>query len=540
MLGTRRDKLPANELVAARPSAVEQIAALKERIAALELREDQITTALADARMGLWEVSLASRQANASSLTETIPGAEPGKISSTLEEFFLNVHPEDRPIVQDASSSAVRDGAGACFEVEFRSVPEDQGVRWNSARARVYRNPLDGSTQLRGVRMDISDRKSLEAQLRQAQKMEAVGKLAGGVAHDFNNLLTTILGYSNLVLDTMDDGDGRRADIKEVISAANRAVALTAQLLAFSRKQVLQPTAVDLNSLVSELWQMMSRLVGENVQLVPNFANELGAVRADRSQLEQVLMHLVVNARDAMPGGGTITISTADAVLEQSLTQDVMVTPGPYVLLSVTDNGVGMSTEVKDQLFEPFFTTKGQGKGTGLGLATVYGVVKQSGGYVSATSEPGKGSTFSVYLPRASGDAGEEKADGGELNLRGTERILLVEDDNAVRLLTRRMLETAGYKVFEAPDPQEAAVMFEESPDLFDILVTDVIMPGESGPQLHERLSLLRPGLKVVFMSGFTSDFVASKGELDPKLDFLQKPFTADSLTRRVRDVLDG
>lgn len=540
MLNTRIENVGTRGLVTDRDSPENLVRALEERIAALELREVQITTALAAARMGVWETNLSTQKVTVSAPMVTMLGVKPEKIPRTSEEFFLGVHPEDRQMVQDARSSAVSEGEGAYLEVEFRSVPSDQGIRWNAARARVYRDPVDGSTRLRGVLMDISDRKSLEAQLRQAQKMEAVGKLAGGVAHDFNNLLTTILGYSNLVLDTLDKADRRKADIQEVINAGQRAVMLTTQLLAFSRKQVLRPTSVDLNSVISEMWQMLSRLIGDDVHLVPGFADELGAVRADRGQLEQVLMHLVVNARDALPSGGTINIETAEVDLDNSFMPDVVINPGPYVVLSVTDNGVGMSAEVKDRLFEPFFTTKGQGKGTGLGLATVYGIVKQSGGYVWVTSGPDTGSTFKVYLPRASGAAAERRADGGQFNLTGTERILLVEDDNAVRFLTRRMLENAGYKVFDAPDPEEAALMFQESPDLFDILVTDVIMPGESGPKLHERLSLLRPGLKVVFVSGFTDDIVEGRGQLDPKIDFLQKPFTAELLTRRVRDVLDA
>ncbi len=328
--------------------------------------------------------------------------------------------------------------------------------------------------------------------------------------------------------------------MEEVVKAGQRAAVLTRQLLAFSRKQVLQPTAVDLNALVTGMREMLSRLIGEQVELVTILAADLGSVRADRGQVEQVLMNLVVNSRDAMPSGGRLTIATADVELDQSCSPDTAIHPGSYVMLAVSDSGIGMNEATRQRLFEPFFTTKGPGKGTGLGLATVYGIVKQSGGYIWVFSEPDKGATFKVYLPRAGdNDRVEKTAASDRETALGTATILLVEDDEPVRLLSRKMLEAGGYRVFDAPNPQEAEVLFEEHKYLFNLLVTDVIMPGLSGPKLFERLAEKRGDLKVLYVSGYTGDTILEQGQLEPGIEFLQKPYTADALKRRVREVLE-
>jgi signal transduction histidine kinase len=432
----------------------------------------------------------------------------------------------------------MRDGTD--YEVEFRALWPDGSARWNAGQARMVRDSDGTPMRLLGIGTDISDRKSLEAQFRQAQKMEAVGLLAGGVAHDFNNLLTAILGYSTFVIDTFGPQDRRRADMEEVLKAGQRAAVLTRQLLAFSRKQVLQPTSVDLNALVMGIRQMLARLIGETVDLVPILAPDLGTVRADAGQLEQVLMNLVLNARDAMPSGGRLAVETANVELDASFMQDVTIHPGSYVLLAVSDNGIGMNEATKQRLFEPFFTTKEHGKGTGLGLATVYGIVKQTGGYIWVFSEPGKGATFKIYLPRVSGDGKVPDAVVVEEEMpAGTETVLLVEDEEAVRLLTRRILERAGYRVFDAANAEQAEALFERHGSVFNLLVTDVIMPGASGPRLFERLARQRPDLKVLYVSGYTGDTIVHQGELAPGVEFLRKPFTADALNRRVREVLD-
>jgi two-component system cell cycle sensor histidine kinase/response regulator CckA len=511
---------------------------LQSHASALRENEQRTKFALGAAHMGVWEIDVATERVTWSETMAPMFGLTPDQAPTTREGFFALIHPDDRRVVEDAVTTAARDGTD--FEAEFRVVWPDGSMRWNAGRARMLRDADDRPVRLLGVSTDISDRKLLEAQLRQAQKMDAVGQLAGGVAHDFNNLLTAILGYSNFVIDTFESSDPRRSDMEQVIKAGERATALTKQLLAFSRKQILQPTIVDLNALVTGMGRMLSRLIGEQVDLVPILAAGLCTVRADSGQLEQVLMNLVVNARDAMPSGGRLAIETANVELDESFIHDVVIHPGPYAMLAVSDSGIGMDEATKQRLFEPFFTTKEQGKGTGLGLATVYGIVKQSGGYVWVFSEPGKGATFKVYLPCA------ERADVIARSIvreedvaAGTETVLVVEDEAAVRFLTRRILEKAGYRVFEAPDPGKAEALFEQDPNLFALLVTDVIMPGSSGPQLFERLSRQRPDLKVLYVSGYTDDTIVRQGQLDPSVEFLQKPFTAHALRRRVREVLD-
>ncbi|HXG69379.1 MAG TPA: ATP-binding protein, partial [Gemmatimonadaceae bacterium] len=392
------------------------------------------------------------------------------------------------------------------------------------------------------VDTEISERKSLEAQFQQSQKMEAVGQLAGGVAHDFNNLMTVVLGYSAFVTETLGVSDPRRADLDEVVRAAQRATALTRQLLAFSRKQVLQPTNVDLNALVLGMQDMLARLIGEDILIEHTLAADLWAVRADVGQLEQVLMNLTVNARDAMPTGGRLSFRTSNVEMEEPDAHSFGIGAGCYVLLAVADNGTGMTESVRKRLFEPFFTTKLPGKGTGLGLATVYGIVKQTGGTVSVTSTPGAGATFEVYLPCALGNpqallpAAPDR--GG--TIRGTETILIVEDEDGVRLLTRRILEQSGYRVFDANDADHAEAVFAKHARVIDLLLTDVVMPGISGPKLFARLQEQQPGLKVLYLSGYTQGAIVEQGPLGPGIELLQKPFTAAALNERVREVIEG
>ena len=406
---------------------------------------------------------------------------------------------------------------------------------------RVYPFTADGRALRFASARDISERLSLEDRLRQAQKMEAIGQLAGGVAHDFNNLLTAILGYANLVSDGLSENDARRLDVQEIIKAGDRAAALTRQLLAFSRKQILQTTLVDLNALIGNTSQMLRRLIGEDIQLVTALAADLAPVRADAGQLEQIVINLAVNARDAMPDGGRLSIETSNVELDDSgAMQQVEVRPGRYVMLAVSDSGVGMDEDTKRRMFEPFFTTKEQGKGTGLGLSTVYGIVKQSEGYVWVYSEPGKGAAFKVYLPQAEGAA---EAAGTlapkTLASGGSEKVLVVEDEEAVRYLTRALLERSGYRVVDAANPHDAEAVFNEQTDSIDLLITDVVMPGSSGPALFKRLAERQPGLKVLYMSGYTDSTIIREGRLDTGGTFMQKPFTGDGLVRKVREVLD-
>jgi PAS domain S-box-containing protein len=395
---------------------------------------------------------------------------------------------------------------------------------------------------------DITDRKraademaALQDQFRQSQKMEAIGQLAGGIAHDFNNLLTIIKGYSQLSLMELKEGDPLKPNIEEVQKAADRAAGLTRQLLAFSRRQVMEMRVLDPNTLLRDLDKMLRRIIGEDIELVTLLADDLGTVKADPGQMEQVIMNLAVNARDAMQKGGKLTIETANVELDSAYARKhVAVKPGPYVMLSVSDTGVGMTPEVRDRVFEPFFTTKEKDKGTGLGLSTVYGIVKQSGGNIWVYSELGKGTAFKIYLPRVDEpleEAGEVVVQK-ELNGRG-ETILVVEDEEKVRQLTVQILTKNGYTVLEASHGDEASHICEQHKGPIHLMVTDVVMPGMSGRELAKSLEPHHPEMKVLYMSGYTDNAIVHHGLLEKGLIFLQKPFPLEGLLRKVREVLD-
>ncbi|MFL5494918.1 MAG: PAS domain S-box protein [Gemmatimonadales bacterium] len=388
---------------------------------------------------------------------------------------------------------------------------------------------------------DVTHRKRLEEQLRQSQKMEAIGRLAGGVAHDFNNLLTVIQGYGDLILGDLEPGDRLCPDVRGIKEAAERAAGLTQQLLAFSRRQVLAPEVLDLNSLAREAEKLLHRLIGEDIEIHTALAPDLGRVRADPVQLHQVVLNLAVNARDAMPRGGMLTLETQNVEVgpDHPATQE-LVSPGRYVLLAVTDTGIGMDQETKANIFEPFFTTKGPGEGTGLGLATVYGIVRQSGGFIWVYSEPNQGTTFKVYLPRVEGDAAlAPRVAAVHPPPRGSETILLVEDEELVRRLARKIFEASGYKVVVAAGGQAALELMGTDDHRPDLLVTDVVMPGMGGRELAEQLRIRQPQLKVLFLSGYTDDAIVRHGVLQQEVFFLQKPFNSSTLLQKVRSILD-
>jgi PAS domain S-box-containing protein len=388
---------------------------------------------------------------------------------------------------------------------------------------------------------DVTEKRMLEDQFRQAQKMEAVGRLAGGVAHDFNNLLMVISGYGELLLDDLEQDDPRRVQMDEVLKAARAAAGLTRQLLAFSRQQVIQPRLLSLEAVVQDSEKMLRRLIGEDVELVTALNPIHATVRIDPSQLEQVIMNLVVNARDAMPGGGRVTIETVSIELSDAYARTHWpATPGRYAMLAVADTGVGMDELTQAHIFEPFFTTKELGKGTGLGLSMVYGIVKQSGGFIWVYSEPGKGATFKIYLPLVD-ETAESMRQTSEIEIvpRGTETVLLVEDEPAVRAVVQQVLERHGYSVLVAPDGQLALNVLAGHPGEVHLLLTDVVMPGMSGRQLAAQFSVLRPDARVLFMSGYTTDAVVRHGVLEPGIAYLQKPFSPEALARKVRRVLD-
>jgi PAS domain S-box-containing protein len=390
---------------------------------------------------------------------------------------------------------------------------------------------------------DVTERRALEQQLRQAQKMEAIGRLAGGIAHDFNNLLMVISGYSEFLLDRLGPDQALRGPAKEISSAAERATSLTRQLLAFSRKQMLTPKVIDLNAVVTENLKMLTRLIGEDIDLVMIPGAELGPVKADPGQIEQVILNLAVNARDAMPQGGRLTIETANVTLDESYARlHAPVQPGDYTMLVITDTGIGMDTETQSRIFEPFFTTKGT-KGTGLGLSTVYGIVKQSGGYIWVYSEPGRGTSFKVYMPHVTAEevaAVEKPAAPAVVPLEtARETILVVEDEVNLRRLTRQFLENQGYTVLEAADGAEAVQICVAHQGIIHLLLTDVIMPGMNGRELAHRVSEIRPNMKVLYMSGYTENAIGHNGTLDAGITLLQKPFTLHALKAKVREVID-
>ena len=452
-----------------------------------------------------------------------------------LQLTVLDTYPaQDR----DAATLRIVDVAGGRAAVTERPLLRKDGailvVESNARRL------SDG--RLLGAVRDITERKRLEEQLRQAQKMEAVGRLAGGVAHDFNNVLTAIFGYADLLNEELPDGHQARLDLDEIRKAAQRASSLTRQLLAFSRQQVLQPMVLSLNDLVEDIQNMLVRLIGEDVQLRLGLSPSAGNVRADAGQIQQVLMNLVVNARDAMPTGGKLLVETANTELtEQYAEAHQPVAPGAYVMLAVSDTGSGMDAETKARIFEPFFTTKEKGRGTGLGLSTVYGIVKQSGGYVWVYSEPGRGTTFKIYLPRVDAPAEPLAPPPREARtLTGTEIILLAEDDEMLRPLSKGLLERLGYRVLEAENAIRALALADAHAGPIHLLVADVVMPGGSGRELARRLANSRPDTRVLYVSGYTDDAIVHHGMLEPGLNFLQKPFTPAALARKVRDVLDA
>jgi two-component system cell cycle sensor histidine kinase/response regulator CckA len=427
---------------------------------------------------------------------------------------------------------------------------KDLEVEWKRkdgriARARcsglLVREPDEGKTYIEVFAEDVTETRSLERQLQVAQKMEAVGRLSGGIAHDFNNLLSVIIGYSQVLKKRLDETNPLREHAEEIEKAGQRAAALTRQLLAFSRQQVLSPAPLSLNALITDLGKMIPRLIGEDIELLLQLDPAIGSVVADPGQIEQVVMNLVVNARDAMPNGGKLSIETANVILDETFTNHHPGSrAGRYVVLAVTDTGTGMSPQTLAHIFEPFFTTKEAGKGTGLGLATVYGVVKQSGGYIWVDSEVGRGSSFRTYLPQVEKTARTETAaPAREKSFRGNETVLLVEDSDALRKLAGSLLEQNGYHVLSAASGAEALVLSGKMAGRIHLLLTDVIMPGMNGKVLADHLAPLRAGLKVLFMSGYTRSAIADHGALESSTQLLQKPFSEEALLGKVREVLD-
>jgi len=465
-----------------------------------------------------------------------IAGYEPEEFYADPELLFRIVQPDDR----DRMDSVLRGTAPNAGMTTMRWIHKKGAVIWIEQHHVLVQNQSGDILGVECIARDITERKQLEEQFRQAQKMEAIGRLAGGIAHDFNNLLTVINGYSSQILAEIDVSHPYRQDLEEVVSAGNRAAMLTRQLLAFSRHQVVQPRTLNLNDIVSDMDRMLRRVLGEDIELVTVLDSSLDLILTDPGQMEQVIMNLVVNARDAMPSGGKLVIETAMVDLDAAYSQQHRsVAPGRYVMFAVTDSGQGMDEATMARIFEPFFTTKPVGQGTGLGLSTVYGIVQKSGGTVWVYSEPGTGTTFKIYIPRSDKVEEPKEDQRAAKQLRGTETLLVVEDDESVAKLLRFALQNAGYRVLEARNGEEAIALVESKENAVELLLTDIVMPGISGWELSQRLAKTRPNLRYLFMSGYTDNAVVQRGMLDAGVPFLQKPFTPTSLVEKVRLVLD-
>jgi two-component system, cell cycle sensor histidine kinase and response regulator CckA len=510
------------------------------KIAAEALRRSEASfrSVVEDAPFGIYRASLSGQLLLVNSTLETMLGYESQqellKANLATDIFcqagehgrLIEAFPQDQGFKDIEFEWKRKDGTGIAVRCSGRPVHNEAG---DLAYLEVFAE-------------DITERRVLEKQLRMAQKMEAIGRLSGGIAHDFNNLLGVIIGYSQVMKRSLGPAHSSYEHAEEIEKASQRAVSLTRQLLAFSRQQVLEPAILNLNALVTDMEKMLPRLIGEDIKLNLTLDPALGHVKADQGQVEQVLMNLAVNARDAMPGGGKLTIQTANVELDVAYTrQHPGSKPGRYVMLAVTDTGIGMDPETQAHIFEPFFTTKERDKGTGLGLATVYGVVKQSGGYIAVDSEKGKGASFSVYLPRVEQTVEAPEASAPKpLSVRGSETILLVEDAEPLRKLAHMFLKDNGYQVLTAGDGEEALQVARRHAAPIQLLLTDVVMPGINGRVLAERLAPWQPGMKVLYMSGYTDSFIAGHGVLEQGTHLLHKPFTEEALARKVREVLES
>jgi PAS domain S-box-containing protein len=515
-----------------------QVVALERVSGALEKSEKRFREMATYIKEVFFEVDLSTGRPLYVSPTWSEVWGRPIEDGYDPDIWFDAVHENDRAAVRLGQESVAR---GEPVLNVFRVRRPDGSVRWLRGRAFPVRDVEGRVYRMAGVSEDITELRQVEERFLQAQKMEAVGRLAGGVAHDFNNLLTVIFGQTDLTLAELPPDHSAIEALRDVRDAAKRAAALTQQLLAFSRQQLVEPVVFNLNEGVTQLENIVRRLIGEDVEVILLLAPEAGSVKADRGQFEQLLMNLAVNARDAMPQGGRLTLESANVTLDDGYAKSRLeVQAGDYVMLAVSDTGTGMTDEVKARIFEPFFTTKELGKGTGLGLATCFGIVKQAGGHLSVYSEVGVGTTFRVYLPRV-GAVEQKTVQSKPLALpRGRETILLVEDDESVRTVAVRLLEAQGYSVLQARDGEEAMRTLQSSRETIDLLITDVVLPKMGGRELAEQVQAKRPGIAVLFASGYTEDIVFHHKLLDREVALLHKPFTRESIARKVREVLDG
>jgi PAS domain S-box-containing protein len=519
----------------------------REAAEALQKSEASLAAAQRIAHLGSWELDLVNfdnltrNPVRWSDETFRIFGFQPQQIGVTNETLFKAIHPEDRDRVEQAINEALR-GKGA-FDLEHRIVLPDGEERMVRERGEVVKDNSGRAVQMRGIVVDITERKRLEEQLRQSQKMEAIGQLAGGVAHDFNNILTVIHGHASLLLDDEELSDPAMKSAQQIAQAAERAAGLTRQLLTFSRRQVMQPRRLDLNEVINNMTMMLGRILGEDIALQLNYSPQPVFVQADSSMIEQVLLNLAVNARDAMPKGGQLTVRISlSEIGAKRLLYHPDARAGKFACLTVIDNGMGIAPENLRRIFEPFFTTKEVGKGTGLGLATVYGIVKQHHGWIEVESEPGRGATFRVYLPTSTEHGGPSEDRPATHTVRGgDETVLVVEDEVPVRELVCNVLGGYGYKVLQAESGAKAVEVWRQNKGSVDLLLTDLVMPDRiNGRELAEKLRAEQPDLKVIFTSGYSADVVGKDFVLQRGLHYLQKPYDPQKLALAVRDCLDA
>jgi PAS domain S-box-containing protein len=507
---------------------------------ALSQSQERLRRALEAARMGIWVWSVEHNTLTWDDNLRRLYGLEPGDPISSYQDFIQRVHPQDRDFVEESVRRSLEGGGD--LDYEFRVVLPDGRVRWIADQGEIRRDEEGRPVYLTGVCTDVTERRVAEERLRQAHRMESVGRLAGGVAHEANNQMSVVLGAADFILRRPDVPEAVRADAEFIQKAAERTAAVTAQLLAFSRRQILKPEMLNLNAVVTGWEPVLRRIMGEDCGVTLRLKPDLGLVRADPGQLEQALLNLALNARDAMPRGGRITIETFQTEVTEGYTRSkpgTAVRPGQYVILGVSDTGHGMDKETMNHIFEPFFTTKGVGQGTGLGLSTVYGIVKQSDGYVWVYSEPGQGTIFKIYLPLRTGAAAPVTDQPRQVRSRAGERILVVEDDTQVRYMMKRALEDAGYAVLDAGSATAALDLVARTRGTISLILTDVVMPGKNGRELAEEVDKLVPGMPVLFTSGYTDGEIERRGLLGSGAAFIQKPLTPATLVRAVRERLE-
>ncbi len=519
-----------------REGTLKDITGHKQAVEALRTSEERYRDLVENAHDIIYSHDLQGNYTSINKAGEQITGFTREEVLSL--SLHQTITPEDLPKAQEMIRRKLAGERVTAYEMEILAK-DGHRVAVEVNTKLIFQDGVP--TGVQGIARDVTDRKQLEQQLRQSQKMEAIGQLAGGVAHDFNNLLTAINGYSSLALQRTNPDERIRGYLEEIRKAGDRAANLTRQLLAFGRKQMLKPVPLNLNDVVADMEKMLRRLIGEDIRFSTKLDPGLHRVKTDPGQIEQVLVNLVVNARDAMPRGGVLTIETANFEVDREYAaRHVGLSPGHYVMLAVSDTGCGMDQETKARIFEPFFTTKEKGKGTGLGLSTVYGIITQSGGNIWVYSEPDKGTVFKVYLPELQQEIeAPQKVEVETSAPRGSETILLVEDEDVVRGLARQILEQAGYRVLDASGGEEAIRLCKERREPIDLLLTDVVMPETSGKEIAQRLTKLRPATRVLFMSGYTDEAIVHHGVLDSNVEFIQKPFTPVALARKVREVLD-